>query len=220
MSYQLETLRPIKPQIEIGKNTYILDVLSLAHEVYFIETFGGLAKVFEAIEKDPSKLIDIFWQLLSNKADFNNSFIEFKKSAYSLADSITMARKMSGAIYESIQKSQPVVVNKKRMDELRKIQNMETNEKPCYARYYDTLAKRYGYTLDEFYNLTLRQVSALLETIGDESYKELEVQASLAGRELKPRMQINEVTEEQEKSQEQEAIDAVKRLQKQYEENK
>jgi len=50
---------------------------------------------------------------------------------------------------------------------------------------YDILAQRYCYTLDEFYNLTNRQLFVLLEMVSKNKFKEMEFKASLAGRELK-----------------------------------
>ena len=113
----------------------------------------------------------------------------------------------------------PLIKNSQRLKELNDIKNLDDESKPCYARYYDTLAKRYGYTIEQFYGLTLRQVHILLNTSNDQSYDELEVQAALMGRKLKPKMKMLDVSVEEEMDQEQDAMDALKRLRERYEGN-
>ena len=132
---------------------------------------------------------------------------------------ITNKESITDAIYECQDKSMPKNKNIKLKKELDRI-NVANDEKPlCYGEVYDIFAKRYGYNLDEFYNLTTRQIHALLKIIDKKTYDELSVEASLHGVKLKERIQYNEEFSDKEvEKQEKQAIDFLKRARKEYEE--
>jgi len=219
MSYSVEELNPKNPVLIIDNKEIIISLITLQTEVSFIEQYGSLSAVFGIIQLTPEKIIDIIWELTANKDQFNSSLEVFKKFVLTSKGSIVdWAKDMSACLTEAIQKSMPLIKNQKRQKEIQEIKNSSVDSKPCYATYFDTVAKRYGYTLDQFYELTLRQVHILLHTIGDKQYDELEIQAALQGRKLKPRMVFNDVSVEEEKEQEQQALDALSRLKKEYEE--
>ena len=117
---------------------------------------------------------------------------------------------------EVVASSMPVVINKEREEAISKMNNGGEVKPPCYARYFDALSKRYSLSLENFYDLTLRNISSMLKTIADESYSELEVQAALAGRKLKPKIVYNDYTPEEEKENDDAALDALASLQKDY----
>jgi len=54
------------------------------------------------------------------------------------------------------------------------------------AALFDVVANRYGWTLEQFYSLTRRQLRFLNRAITKNKRMELETQASLHGRKLKP----------------------------------
>lgn len=221
MSYGINELKPKNPILIIDKREIELSLITLEKEVTFIEVYGSLPNIFKVINEIPEEILDITWELIIDKTQFKSRREVFKKYALTSKDSIVdWSRKMMLCIYQSVNKSQPLIKNQKRYKELQEIKGTQTDKTPCYGVYYDTIAKRYPYTLDEFYNLTLRQLHMFLSTIGDESYKELEVRAALANRELKPRMEFNDVTEEEEQQQTDDALEVLKRLEKNYQEKK
>jgi len=220
MSYTIEELNPLKPVLVIDDREIIISLITLHKEVIFKEKYGSLSKVFDAIKEKPEEIINVIWILTINKKEFGFSLEELKKFIFTSKQSILeWSKDMHRCLNESISKSMPLIKNQKRYKEIQEIKGSTTDTEPCYAGYFDTIAKRYGgYDLDKFYELTLRQLHMLLSTIGDKQYEELEVQASLHGRKLKPRMTFEDISEEQEKEQEQQALEALKRLQDEYKE--
>jgi len=221
MSFTVSELSPSNPVIKINDKDISISLLTLQKEVLLQERYGSLDEIFNYIKKDALELLNIIWILVINKSEFKNSIIEFKKEVLSGKDSIVdKSAKMYEALNLSIRLSMPLIKNKKRYKELQEIKGTENEGTPCYVGYFDTVAKRYGYTLDQFYQLTLRQLHMLLTVIGDKSYEELEVQAALQGKKLKPRIKFHDISEEEEADQEQQALDALKELQSRYEKNK
>ena len=221
MKYTLEELNPANPILEVNKKEIELSLLTLEIEVKLKEKYGSLDKAMDNFAQD---LVGVIWLFIINKDMFNTSKQDFYNFTYKGKEAITdTAKKMVACFYEAVDKSRPIIKNKKRMEDIQKMRNINTDEidtSPCYASYFDTVASRYPYTLSQFYELTLRQLSALLQSCGDGRYEDLEIQAALAGRKLQPRMKMVDVSEEEEKDQERDAAEAVKRLQEQYEKNK
>ena len=76
-------------------------------------------------------------------------------------------------------------------------------------------------TVEEFYNLTERQISALIPVIHDSKHTQLKQQAALLGKKLKERPSYSELlnnsrTDEEEKALEVEAQNAYDRLKSRY----
>ena len=224
MSYSVEDLNPALPVLIIDGKEITISFVTLHLEVIFKDQYGSLPKLFEELEKNKQLIIPIIWELVINKPQFNNSVEDFKKCIFSTKESlIDVSKKMTACLNDSVHKSMPLIKNKQRYEDIQKLKKATTDEateKPCYATYFDTVAKRYGYTLDQFYELTLRKLHIILNTIGDESYKELEVQAALNGVKLKPRMTYRDVSPEEEKEQEEDAFAALKKLKENYEKGK
>ena len=220
MSYTVEELKPLNPVLIIDKREIIISLITLHHEVIFKDVYGSLPKAYEKIKEDPTEILNIIWILALNKTQFGFSLEVFKKFVLTSNDLISVwSKDMQRCLNESVSKSMPLIKNQKRYKELQEIKGATTDSEPCYATYFDTIAKRYGgYDLEKFYGLTLRQLHMMLNTIGDKQYEELEVQAALQGRKLKPRMKFEDISEEQEKDQEQQALDALKKLQDEYKE--
>ena len=217
MSFTVEELNPKKPVLKIDDKEIVLSLITLHIDVILKEKYGSLSNVFDAIHEKPEELINVVWILVLNKNQFENKPEVFKNHVLTSNESIvSWAKSMSACLQEAVSKSMPLIKNQKRYKDIQEIKGSETNEKPCYASYFDTVAKRYGYTLEQFYELTLRQLHILLKTIGDKSYDELEVQAALAGRQLKPRMKFEDISEEEEQENEDQAMEALKRLQEEY----
>lgn len=217
MSFTVEELNPKKPVLVIDKKEILLSLVTLQHDVIIKEKFGSLSKMFDFLAEDPKKIVEVIWILVVDKPQFQNSFEVFNNFALSSDESIVdWSKRMVMCLQESVSKSMPLIRNEKRYKDIQEIKGATTDEKPCYAGYFDAVAKRYGYTLEKFYELTLRQLHIILKTIGDKSYDELEVQAALAGRQLKPRLKFDDISKEEEKENEDQAMDALKRLQEEY----
>jgi len=218
MNFTPEDFKPMNPVLRIGNQDVELSVLTLSKMVKFKEKYGELSDVYSKIKIDPMELIEIVWLLVKDRNLFNHNFKTFKNK-YLSVDTVKISIAAMECLNDCVTKSMPKVINKKRSEDINKIKGSQTDEKPCYARYYDNIAKRYGTSLDAFYELTLRQISAILKTINDQAYDELATQAALQGKELKPRMSFMDISEEEEQEQDDDAKALFDRIQKEYEEN-
>lgn len=81
---------------------------------------------------------------------------------------------------------------------------------------YDALASRYGYTINEFYELTLRQVTQLLKVSRKAKHKELAQDAALHCVKLKETMQPIDVSDEERGEQDKQASAALDRLRERH----
>lgn len=220
MSYTVYELKPQNPILIIDNIEIELLPINLHLEVYFAEKYESLTNVFSLLKEKPMEIIEVVWALVKYKQQFSYSFTKFRNFILSSKDPLNETSKRLTACWQlAVNISRPLIKNQKRQKEIQEVMG-QTSKGPCYATYFDKIAKRYGYSLDEFYNLSLRQLHLLLKIGDDESYKELEVQAALQGKKLKPRMEFADITEEQEQDQEKQAADALAELRKRYEENK
>jgi hypothetical protein len=222
MSQTLSEFNPKAPDLVIDGKRIKLSLLTLELEVVFSEQYGSLMRLFDVISEKPESLIEIIWEFVIDKQRFQYSPEEFKTyiltSAQSMMDTGKNLRK---CFDESVSKSRPIVKNPDRAKVIRDISSAMVDESkatPCYAKYFDTVAKRYGFNIQDFYGLTLGQLHVLLKVIGDASYEELEVQAALQGRKLKPRMDFVDISAEDEADQDADAAEALARLKKAHEE--
>lgn len=214
----------LKPE-PVFYHEYELHNFTLNREVWAINKFGSMKAMVEAIrnptEKNPYALFEVLHFLLKDKSDF-------KKPEHIVRANLAISKQAlidnAGLAYKAIKRvldiSSPLIKNPERLKTQIQMQQAQGAKAPCYGVYFDRVAKRYGYTIDQFYDLTLRQLHILLNVIKDESYQELEVQAALQGRELKPQMEVLDITPEEEKEQESAAKDAYNRLMQAYEERK
>lgn len=222
MGYTVQQFLPPKSVIYIDGLFVEFGFITLNVETRLSELYGSLPKAYEKIEEDPRELIFVMWELIKNKALFNHSLLEFETMLNNSKGDHEELGKTLGETFRSIViKSMPLIINKKRQKEISAIMNSGGKTKePCYGVYYDALSKRYSLSLEQFGELTLRNLCIMLKVIGDESYKELEVQASLNGKKLQPRIEYNEISEDEEKEQERQAAEALKRLQDEYKKNR
>ena len=221
MSYSVSDLKPKNPVLIIDSHRIELSLITLQKDVIFADLYGNIAGVFDELSKKPTEIIPIIYELVADKSQFKFSIEVFKKFIFNLnATTDIVAKEFTRGLHESVNKSMPIIKNEKRYKELQEINQSTTMDAPCYASYFDTVASRYGYTLEQFYQLTLRQLHILLTTIGDKKYDELEVQAALQGRQLKPRITFNDVSIEEEEDQEKQAQDALAELKRKYQERK
>lgn len=220
MKYNVDDLNPSNPILIINEKEYSLNLLTLQIDILFKTKIDRLENIFIEINKRPILLFELIWLLLKDKSNFDYSPKKFKDAIFSELSTVEMTKSMMKNLSEVINKSMPIGMNTKNSDELRKINNLQNDDdgKPCYGVYYDTVAKRYGYTIEQFYNLTLRQLHILLIVIGDKSYDELEVQASLQGKKLRPRMKPLENTVESDTKLDDDAKELHERLMKEYKE--
>lgn len=189
--------------------------MTLKKQVELIENYGSLVKAFESV-KDFKSLCNLIW-LLIDRSEYEYKFKAFYFDAY--LELQNNKNSMIKALYECQEKSMPKIKNNKFRKELEKI-NAAKDEKPvCYGEIYDVFAKRYGYSLDEFYNLTTRQMYAMLKIIDKKTYDELSVKASLHGVKLKERIQYNdEISDEDAERHDKEAADFLKKAREEYKE--
>lgn len=221
MGYSAFDLNPANPVLIIDKKEVEFSLLTLKKIVKLKELYGELPDMFQQMQKDKLMMLDVLWHLLLDKSAFDFEIDKFKMSL--LKGKLNELGKTLANIFDEItRKSMPIIINKDLDAEIKKIQaaqNAGESPEPCYAVYFDNISKRYsGYDLEKFYELTLRQLQMLLETSGDEKYKDLELQASLAGRKLKPRIKYNAITPQQEEDNQKEVTDRLAQLRKEYEE--
>lgn len=217
MSYTVEELNPKNPVLIIGNKEINLSLITLHVDVMIKEKYGSLQKMFEAVNEKPDEIINITWILVLSKSRFDFTFEVFKKYCLTSNEPVAMwVKSMRVCLQEAVSKSMPLIKNKERYNTIQKIKGSTTDSVPCIMSYYDSIAKRYSYTLDKFYDLTMRQIHIILVSLEDKLYEELEIQAALQGRKLKPRINYKDISEEEEKENEDQAIDALKRLQEEY----
>lgn len=222
MNYSFDEFNPGQVTLEIPAGEIPLNSITLSVLTFFEEKYQGLQNIFTIMKEDPEHLTKILWQLVKHKERFDYSYAKFK-DFFQSKEIATAAGEAYKVLTKLIADSMPLIKNPKRHSELLKIRKAQSDNQStitCYGEIYDRLATRYGITVAEFYNLTLRQVHILLEKMEDGKYKELEVQAALLGRKLQPRLMFTEVSEEQEKENDQQALEAVARLRREYEEKK
>lgn len=215
MQYSISDLRPNNPILCIGDKTFSISLITLQIESLLKEQFCELNLIHDKINKNPLIIFDIVWMLIINKSEFKNA-TEFKNFIYAQAKTSEVAGGIRDAVYDSFYKSMPKVKNKAKYDELLKINQANESSKICYGIYYDKIAKRYGYSIDNFFNLTLGQLHILLTVSSDQSYEEIEMQAALQGRKMKARMKFEDVEEKEDKKLDEGAQDIFKRLQNEY----
>lgn len=221
MNFNFDELNPAPPILKLSQGEVALSPITLKELTKIEESYGGLAKIFDKIKEKPMTLVDILWELVSDKSFFKYSRKQFQNFFLS-ADIAGTSKEAYRVLNKAIADSMPLIKNAKRYKELQKIkqsQQEDASGSTCYGAIYDALASRYGYTVEQFYNLTLRQVHILLAKLEDGKYRDLEVQASLMGKKLKPRVTYSDFSEEQEADQDEQALEALKELQKRYQEN-
>lgn len=219
MNFKYNELYPQKPILTIGNFELEIEILSLKHLVYIDETYGSVQQLLDKIKDEGTILMDIMWYLVLDKSIFDFKKLSFVE-AFTSKDIIETAKKAYECLNKTIILSMPLIKNAKRYKEIQKIkkaQNDDQSSVTCYGQIYDKLAMRYGYTIEDFFNLTLRQVHILLEKSASGLHKELEVQAALMGRELKPQVTFSDFTEEEEEENNSDALAAFERLKKEYE---
>jgi len=219
MQYSITDLRPANPILSIGDRSFTISLITLHIESIIKEKICSLNEIHKNISKNPLIIFDIIWILLIDKNQFDN-YTEFKNFIYKQAKTSEVSRSISEVIEESFYKSMPKIKNKAKYDDLLRISQANETEKICYGVYYDRLAKRYGYTINDFFNLTLSQLHILLTVSSDQSYEETEVQAALQGRKLKARMKFNDVEEDEDKKLDNDAKELLERLQREYKNGK
>jgi len=222
MDIEIHELRPAAVTLVLGTSTLTLRAFTLDDEVWAIENFGSTNRMGELAASGNSDkglvLFKVIWHLLAHKGEWP-LYSDFE--TYLLGMGKAFVVKQSGTFYDALRKtlinSAPLIKNVERMKILAKQAEALGAKAPSYVSYYDKLARTYGFTLEQFYNLTLRQLHLLLNGVQEGDYSALEIQAALAGRKLQPRVSVDlNVTPEQEADQEVEAKEAHKRLMQDY----
>jgi len=219
MPYTLDELRPLNPAIVVNDDSIEFNLLDLNAVNVLTKKYGSISLSVEHISKNPSDIFEMAYFLLKDKSKFERliNFINYLHA--SKLNTIQIAQELTRVFHESVIESMPVVKNSKLVEEYQNAMGMEF-QKPCYGKYYDTVAKRYSYTIDEFMKLTLRQLHIILTISNDGAYEELEVQAALLGKQLKPRMKMIDIDEKTDKEQDEDAQRMLKELQAKHKGNK
>lgn len=218
MEFEIQQFIPSRPTIFVDGMELEISLITLRIEAWAIENYGGMPSLYKMIQDDPSLLVPTIWHLLINKEVFSYSIDKFTSTMYSLmADHEKISAQLVAAFYQSIERSKIQIKNPKRFQEAMEIKNAGKKTKVCYATYFDSISKRVNISWNEFQELTLGQLHALLFTAQNEAYKDLEVQAALNGKKLKERVEYDHYTEEEEAQNDQDAKDLLLRMQKEYE---
>lgn len=220
MGFKATDLRPSKVVMNICDKDITLNFVSLEMDVFYTEKYGSINKTLDHIRENPLSIFEVIYPLVEDKKQFKTlkefrSFCTKIHLGSSLEDRAIL---IFEKIQEVFQKSSPIIKNYKRMKEHADIKKAQDDKEICYGEYFDTLHGRYGYSLDEFYQLTLRQIHILLKVASDRNYDELRTQASMHGRKMEERMQYADITEEEEEEQDRHAMEALEMLKQRFNE--
>lgn len=221
MNFKYDELAPHNPVLCLVDFDLEIQILNLNHLAYIDQKYNSIQGLLDQIKITPETLIDALWYLLKDKIIFSYKKSLFKELFFS-GDIIENSKNGYTCLTQAITYSMPLIKNEKRYKEIQQIkkaQNENQSSIMCYGAIYDSLANRYGLSLKDFYELSLRQIHILLEKASSGLHKDLEIQAALMGKKLQPKLEFNDFSEEQEKENEEEAMDALKRLQEQYKKN-
>lgn len=219
MAYTLDELRPLNPSIEFDYYSMEFNLISLYLNTRLTKLYGSISAAIDYVSRNPSAIYDVAYILLKDKKKFptKQEFqVYLDRSNLGTAE---IASGLTRCFHESVLESMPLIKNKKLQDEYNAAMGVETKV-PCYGQYYDSIAKRYAYTIEQFMALTLRQLHIILVVSNDSSYEELEVQAALLGRQLKPRMKMVDIDESTDKEQDEAAQKMLKEMQAKYQDKK
>lgn len=219
MQYLIQDIYPIAT-INILGQEFELGLITLKIQSYFFHKYGELENIDVIIKRNPMVIFDITWLLLKDKHIFNNDKQVFINKLYSLGMTAEITSELKFKIFDIVRLSMPKIANSKKYADLMKLNSLSEEALVCYGVYYDRLAKRYRYSLDDFMNLTLGQLYILLNVSSDQNYKDIELQASLQGRKLKAQTKFNDIDEATDNKLDEDAQDLLKRLQAEYKKNK
>lgn len=219
MQYLIQDIYPVIT-IDLLDRELELGLITLKIQSYFFYKYGELENIDAIIKRNPMVIFDITWLLLKDKHIFNNDIKVFMHAIYSKGATAEITSSLKFKIFDVVRLSMPKIANSKKYADLMKLNSLSEEALVCYGVYYDRLAKRYGYTLDNFMDLTLGQLYILLNVSSDQNYKDIELQASLQGRKLKAQTKFNDIDEATDSKLDEDAQDLLKRLQEEYKKNK
>ena len=220
MAIKIDELYPLPVPFNIHNKEYQAGLFTLKVELWILEQFENLEEFNHALIKPPEDrpfiLFEFIYELLINNP--HDSIEDFLKHVLSKGQHglVAAVKATTNASDEIIIRSMPLVRSIKKLEQLKEIRAASGagDSEPCYAAYYDKVARSYGYTLQDFYNLTTRQLFLILTAIEDGDYIELEQKAAIAGRQLKPRLTIVDISEEQEAENDQARNELLERMKK------
>jgi hypothetical protein len=221
MNFKYDEFLPHNPILSLLDFDLEIQILNLKSLAYIDLKYSSIPEMLEKIKEVPETLIEVLWYLIKDKNIFNFNKKLFKDLFLS-GDIVENSKCGYDCLTQAIYLSMPLIKNEKRYKEIQQIkkaQNENQSSIMCYGAIYDNLANRYGLSLEDFNNLSLRQIHILLEKAASGLHKDLEIQAALVGKKLQPKLEFNDFTEEQEKENEDQAAEALKRLQEQYKKN-
>jgi hypothetical protein len=144
-------------------------------------------------------IIDVIWELLEDK-ELIPSVCQLRKM---VIDDYEVLSHLSNALNIHIKNSQPIIteedikeLEERSLEELQEI-DKQKNKKIDWVEIYVIIAREITYTIDQFYDLTQRQIFSILKRISkikhDEELKrlrEFKLIASLLGARLKIKTEI------------------------------
>lgn len=219
MAITVDEFSPLDPVLKVRDKELTFKIMSLKLTQKLTKDFCRAEEIYSLISKEPTKLFEVAWLFLENKKEVS-SFDKFQELLLSSDKIEKTAQELYSVVNECIMLSMPIIRNPEKLAQLNKIKNIASNSEPCYVSYYDNVAGRYSYTIDQFMNLSLRQLYCLLTTINEKKYEELEVQAALLGKKLKPKAQYEDISKEDDEKLDKEALEVVARLKAEYEKRK
>lgn len=225
MAIKLNELYPSPIYFEIFDKEYELKPFTLKVELWVLDNFETLEEFNKALltpqEDRPFLIYEFLFQLLKDSPFKTVDELCKKILDKGKAKLIEITKHASKVINKTLIDSMPLIKSETRSRELKELREAKNeNIEADYGIYYDKLARRYSYSIEQFYSLTTRQLFIMLQAIDDGDYSELEVKAALAGRELKPRMVSLDISEEQDKENMQAAETMLEEMKKRHEEIK
>jgi len=218
MIITLSELNPFIENIEINGVLLETTAFNLRAETWAEKHFESLEKFIGKIKAgDPTAIYLGFYTVLKNKTFGYKHFLKeilFKDKKMIGENTGAIANHLA----EIITYAQPLIKNPEAMLELREVLGKnEDAEEENYALLFDKIARRYGYSIETYYELTSRQIHAIFKAADIEDYKILEQKAALHGRKLKERIKFHDFTPEESKAHEEQAFAAIDRITKRAE---
>lgn len=215
MNISLEEFNPYIDAVILNGQSFQTRAFDLSAEVWAAKHFGSLASYIEKLKAgDPAAIYAAFYTLLETKEYNYGAFVRhFVLKGKEKPREV--AQKIIDHLSQLVLDAQPLVKNPKRMKEISEaLGRGELPNAYNYAVYFDRVAKRYGYTVKDFYSLTSRQLHAIFKAMQVTDREELEVKAALHGKQLKDKIHYYDISPEEEKAHEEQAYDALERLRK------
>lgn len=200
MGFSFSDLLGNRIEITICDKEFELSLITIEKHLRIVEMCGSINNLFEHFKKENLALLDFVYMLIKDKTDLSKS--DYYNLYLKTPDKIELGKQLQIKIQQIIKASYSEVREKSQNEIDMEILNSAVsgdNDK-CIGKAYDLLAKRYGYTLQDFSQLTLKQLDILLEVCSESVVDEFDTQAALHGRKTKPRMKVKKTEKKEDEA--------------------